>query len=806
MSWPETQLDHAELEHYTPFSPFESSYAFEPEVVDLRAEASPMAAVSSPFLAEYAGEPAGRGRDAQELGDLLFELYDREFEEHLADLAQEAAAVAADRVGILGEADATAPAERFLDEWARPMRERADAMLEGVAEALEHTDPSSLSESELDAIFERFEPRDSGLERSFENFLGGLLKKAKKVVGGAVKLAKKGVATAVRAIPGLSGLLKRLKLMVKPLLDRVLRTALDRLPPGLRAPAQTLAQRVLGTTGAAAPAESQGEPAAVPELYVLQQELDLRVASLLFAADDAEQEVVVNDAITEREDPAAPIGQLLEARADFVDELARGADPAEAMERFIPAVMAVLPVARTVIGVVGRPKVVGFLARHLAKLVEPHVGPQAAPALSQAIVETGLRLLTLEAPTDDQTRRLAPAAIAGTVEDTVRRVAELDEETLEQSALLEAAVNEAFSEAVSENFPPRLLVPEVREAAEAGGTWVSMPLTGRRKYYRKYTRIIDLDLTAQKAAAVTTFGGGTLAAFLKAQLGVTPPVRVRAHLYQAIPGTWLSRIARHEKGVAGLGSAAKSAWSQLHPLTPEAAGMLLGEPGLGRRIAPRFTASRDLIGVGQRFYYLEIAGARVPPPADTARPAIRRTSEVNLTLDFPADEFRVSVYLSEADAQELATRLRRKEISAASMLAKKAYGAALRTAMEGDLPGHVRIRHETTTPEQFAAAAGRLITHVGKGALQALGAKLVDWVGRAIATYLQEKATEAIAATEDPADGVTIVVTVANVPGAGVVRRLLSGEGLGTPLPNPLSLFEGAPRLSVRTLPGFHFA
>ena len=60
---------------------------------------------------------------------------------------------------------------------------------------------------------------------------------------------------------------------------------------------------------------------------------------------------------------------------------------------------------------------------------------------------------------------------------------------------------------------------------------------------------------------------------------------------------------------------------------------------------------RHRIPVGKRFYYLEIAGARPVQPAGTttaARAAAGRSSEVNVTLDFPKDEFRVFAYLSEA--------------------------------------------------------------------------------------------------------------------------------------------------------------
>ena len=81
--------------------------------------------------------------------------------------------------------------------------------------------------------------------------------------------------------------------------------------------------------------------------------------------------------------------------------------------------------------------------------------------------------------------------------------------------------------------------------------------------------------------------------------------------------------------------------------------------------------------VGQRFYYLEIAGARA---AKT-----RRSSEVNLTLDFPGDEVRTFIYLSEADAQEIAAKVRRRELTSVITLAKRVYATGVDTAIGGDL-------------------------------------------------------------------------------------------------------------------------
>ena len=214
----------------------------------------------------------------------------------------------------------------------------------------------------------------------------------------------------------------------------------------------------------------------------------------------------------------------------------------------------------------------------------------------------------------------------------------------EEPALLEAAVTDAFHAAAAENFPPQVLVPELHEAS-VPATWVAMPRGRRRKHYKKYTRVFDVEITPQVAESMATFGGARLAAVLKDQLGVVPPVRARVHLYQAIAGTTLRRIAALERTVPGLGKGAGAA--QLHPLTVEAAGTLLQQPKLGRNVPGTYVSSRGAVAVGQRFYYLEIAGARpITVATGAGAPAVRRTSDVNVTLDFPKDEFRVFVYFS----------------------------------------------------------------------------------------------------------------------------------------------------------------
>jgi hypothetical protein len=791
-------------QQYVPYTPFQESYAFESEPsTPGRFEQFDAAPALTPFVSEYAGGET-QSAESAELHDLLFELYDTEFDEVLADIAHEAWEAVTERAAPFGETGAMESAEQFLQEWSEPVRREAETMLENVAQAVSEHDLASMSESEIDTFFERFEPRGTGLEPYFENFLGGLWKKAKSLAKKALDVAQKGITL----IPGLSGLISKLKGLVRPLLNRVLKTAIDKLPATLQPLARQLAQRVLGVQAQEMQGEDFAAAPAAPDISVVQQQFDLEASMLMFASDEAEQEVVLNEAVygAEREE-GAPIAQLHEARARFVDELEAGVDPEQALENFIPAVMAVLPIARTVIGVIGRKRVVSFLAKFLAGFIGRYVPQEAATQLSQAIVDAGLRMLSLEAPAESEARgpRLACETIAQTVEDTVRRVTELDEATFEDAALLEAAFTDAFHAAAAENFPPQVIVSELHEAP-LRATWVAMPTGRRRKYYKKYTHIFDIEITPQIAESITTFGGTKLAAFLKDQLGVTTTVRAKVHLYQAIPGTTLRRIAKCERAVPGLGASSKAGAIQLHPLTVQAAGTLLQHPKLGRNTPGEFRSSRGAIAVGARFYYLEIAGARpitVAASGGARTAAVRRTSDVNVTLDFPKDEFRVFVYMSESDAQEIAAKIRKQDLTSVLLLARRVYEAGLNVALGGDIQRHVKILTETVPQEQLF---GKQLKQLAEHVKQYLTKKVIGWVGAAIAEYVKAGAGEFVAATEDPADGVTVIVQIANPPGAPLVRKLLRGEGIGLGALRDLeSIFKGQPRVAVKTVAGFRF-
>ena len=169
--------------------------------------------------------------------------------------------------------------------------------------------------------------------------------------------------------------------------------------------------------------------------------------------------------------------QVDQARVRLITELASlrdGGGPGQAFEQFLPAI---LPVLRLGITIAGRGRVVGFLAGFLAKLLTRFVGPQLSQPLSRAIVSAGLRMLTLEAPTSTEISQAGPAAIAAVVEDTARRLGELEAEVFEDASRLETETMAAFHEAVARNFPPSLVRSDLAglESANPGGMWTLRP-------------------------------------------------------------------------------------------------------------------------------------------------------------------------------------------------------------------------------------------------------------------------------------------------------------------------------------------
>lgn len=771
------------------------------DVIERETSATPF----SPFLSLYESEESGGLLDpeAEEYVAFLNELYDEEFTEALAGLVDEATAIYEAQFTHEQEDPQTIgyKAERLLEQHFAPLVGEAEAMLDALARELSQHDPNTLSEGEIDTIVDRYKPSVE-LTPSFEEFFGKLWKGIKKVTKKAVGLAKKGIGFVAKL--GLGPIFKKLTALIKPLLKRVIQFAIGKLPAPLQPIAKKLAKRLPFLKEVEESYDHTSGNAEAFEVVQIQHEFNQNVANLLFAHTEVEQDLEVAQVLTEQQSPDVyPIAELDGAREQFVEDLRHlkdGEDPTPHVENFLPAI---LPALKIGIKLIGRKRVVNFLAGLLGKLIQRFVGPQYSTPLSQAIVDAGLRLIQLETTPEDESRAAA-SAVAATVEETIQRVAAAPDYVLDNQELLEGFALEAFEQAAAANLPtvlPEKIYqkrPDLAEARKLRGIWMMKPHCRRcrRKRYKKFTRSIPIKIAPHKVATAETFEGISLEDLMEDQLGIEPGEEVEAfvHLYEAIPGTRLSDIAHQEESIAGLSS--PDGYKQLQPLTREAAEVLLGDADIGREVEQENSLYTP--DVGQRFYYLEVAGKK-PLVAQGAvgSAKIRRSTRVRLILDFPKNEIRVFIFLSEIRAQEMAVKLRqRSHIGAVVARLRRIIERGLRRALTRGFGRSIKIIHEAVTPDQWLGALRRLPSMVPR----ILMGRLKEWILKALTDHLKQSSEEFIKAAEDTADGVTIVITIGNPPGFPQIRQALKGKGLSL---SSLKMSDGAPEVKIKIIPGY---
>jgi hypothetical protein len=440
-----------------------------------------------------------------------------------------------------------------------------------------------------------------------------------------------------------------LKKLAGLLLKHVMKFALKKIPIYLRPLAQKLSERLFSALGETH--EGEGEayeqteaevlPAA-PDAARLEAEFDVQAAQLLLTTDEAEVEHLVWN-YGEGENYSSPLSELDQARSQLIKELSSlqpGENAQPVMEQFAPALW---PAAKAAATILGRDKLVSLVGGLVEKLTKPLIGDQGARLLAPAIADAGLRLFGLET-SHPEPRAVLAEALAATVEETLHAVAELPPHVLENETLLSEAVHEAFESAASSYFPNSAIKPELRESAEPHGLWVRMPLKSSKKRYAKYSDSFQVQISPRLASTIVTFGGATLQDYFRDQHGLPDgqPYKGRITLYQALPGARGSTIALGEGFAAGT--------DQLHPLTPQAAGALLGESaGLGRRPTPAsYLATPQRLHVNQRLY-------RIEPPSGRRCHVRRAHSE--LLINLLRDEIRLWLYLSEPLCQRISSDL-----------------------------------------------------------------------------------------------------------------------------------------------------
>jgi hypothetical protein len=738
--------------------------------------------------------------ETEEYTVFLNELYDEEMDDALSNLVYEATAVYETHFSHEQETSQRNgyEAERLLEQHFAPLAFEAETMFEALASEFSPRDPRTLTEEEIETIVDRYQPAVE-LAPNFEDFFGKLKKAFKKVAKTAVSVAKKGISVATKL--GLGPILNKLKGLIKPLLKRVIKTAIGKLPQSLQPIARKLARRHPLLREIGEDTMSAAEMADTSEIAEIQYEFNQRIANLLFAPSEVEQDLELAQAVNEQQvSDSNPLADLDRAREQFIQNLLslqEGEDPEPYVEEFIPAI---LPALKIGIKLAGRKRVVKFLAKFLSKLIRRFVGRRYAPALSRAIVDAGLRLISLEVSAEDE-QRAAGSAVAATVEETMRRIAALPEYILDDQELLEGFALEAFEYSAGENLPQMLAEETYRQRPGLGkgrkfrGVWITRPGRGRKRY-KKFSRKIPTRITPRKVAHLETFEGLTLEEFLEEQHGVAPGEEVDGvmHLFESIPGTRLADIARLDEDTPGFGAA--DGYMPLHPLSRDAAALFLDEPEMGRDGNAQNALDPHATTEGQRFYYLELPAKRpLTIPGRAGRAKMRRPSRVRVILDFPKNEMRLYLFLSEIRAQEIAVKLRQRgHIGAVTVRLQKIVKRGLQSAFKGSF-GRIKIVHEAVTPDQWVGALRRLPQPV----LKMFMGQVTQWVTKALAGHLKQHPELFIKAAEDTADGVTLLITISSPPGFPQLRQALKGKG------QTLSglKMDGMPPVKIKVSPGY---
>ena len=514
----------------------------------------------SPFLSVYElndGEVSQNDPVREAYASLINELHDEEFDEALFELQCRGRAMHDEQLAM---GKPRAEADRLVAQHFSQLIHESEAMVDAMAREFAPREQAGIVEQR-----DRFVRRGLCAVRQPRAGVRGLFRKLAGKLGRVAKAAAGKAWQGIKKV-ALGPFFNQIKRAIRPILKRVLEWAIGKLPAPLQPVAQRLAQK-LGF-GQAKPAPASTD-AALPQASSLGAARQLRARRCRPRPAMTPRRRNRNSTNTSprpcwrktrsssnwrrrssRAPPAwwrgpySPIWRMpASASSTNLNRLGPDESAAPHIQNFLPAL---LPALRVGIRLVGRPRVVNFLAQLLAKLIAKLVGPEQAPALSRAIVDAGLKLLTLEM-SEAETARLAPAAVAATIEETISRVASLPDEVLDNQELLEGYALEAFEHAAAANLPAVFSEatyrrrPDLLEAGVNAG-WVLLPLRGPKRY-KRCTRSFQVSVSPHLAEEVESFEGATLAEHLQDQLGLEEGEQVEAqlYLYEALPGTSLGR-------------------------------------------------------------------------------------------------------------------------------------------------------------------------------------------------------------------------------------------------------------------------
>lgn len=753
---------------------------------------------------------------AEEYVNLLAELEDSEFKEALYDVASEMEDSWKSRVS-----DEVAMGNQFqpfaanqAQQYYTPLLNESNRLFDAASNHFSGSDMAAHSEATVDMFFETLEINNDGLTPVQEQFLGGIIKKAKSVVKKGVQLAKKGISAVGKILP-IGMILNKLKGLIKPLLDKVLKSLIKKLPVALQPHAQKLASKFLKLESI------ESSTHELSDLESVEMEFDNSVAQLLFTPEDHEANHLVAqyesslDNLERQEGYDSTFSQeqgIDDAREKFIHELKNlrlDEDPTPAIERFLPAILVTLqPFIKMGISIIGRQKVIDFLANLISGLIKKYVPAEVSKPLATSIIDLGMSAIGFET-NDMNNANVGYEAIANTIEETIEGLNEIDAEGLKDGEALTMHVLDKFEKAAANNFPPNYIKQNLRNTKQRA-TFVNMPRVIPNKLYKKFTQVYDITVDAKMGSTIKIFRSVPLANFLKDKYGldIGNGIKARVHIYELKNKGKLSDINKFEK-LPGLNNQIQRGWVQFLPLTPEASNTLLNEPNLGVKFDEASLASRYKVKAGQRFYYLEIEGARFRVPQtdnkniksknQSQKNVESRSADVQAVLNFSKSEIKLNYYFSEEDAKSMVEKITRNDVIGVATNIKNSVQIVFKDILSNHISSKVKIIHEAM-PEMYLESEDLHdhfnIKDIGKSLGKAIGGSAIKKIVESLTNVVSSKAYDAVlhflktrskefaSAQAEPQDGVTISIVWKNVQGMSMIKSLITALKGGGGIPN----------------------
>lgn len=729
--------------------------------------------IHSPFKSVYELEGIEQGYDTKHetLVELMNELYDKEFDGMLRELAIEGQEFIENELPSSAIQNESVIKDKLNQHFA-PLLNEFDKFINHTINAVEQKGEDQISEDEFESLVDNY-ILESNSTPVVEHFLKKLKKKFKKAVKKGVRFAKKGVKYLGNV--ALKHIMKIFKKIFPLLIKLAYKMGLfKKIPKKYRFVTDKILKKI-GVDPKKAYSES--------ELQFEQQEFDAYIANILMAPSQEEFELIDNEFDGIFQDEVILDYNALElenSRIQFVNEL-KNLNEEESTKPPIDEFVSAIILASKLLG--GRKKAISFMGKHLGSFFSKWIGANKKDTVKFAkhLIDKGLNKFGFEVAPESE---LEPAfeAMVTVIERTTQQIAELPEISFENETLLANHIVHSFELAASAYLPDILQEeqyekrPDLREALTKKLAW-KIKKRGKRKRYCKFKKLnreIDIELTPYIANEVKTFEGNSLKKVLQDQFGydINNSTPATIHLYETMPGGNLQEIINNDAVFNKHASLHPSILSkQLFPLTSVASGLLLGEPSLGCKCKSKCLNRNTNRHGRHRYYYLEIPGAF--PQVYTSKEGIqslRNTTSLKVKLNFIKNVINLSLFLSETDAQKIASEIRQSRKENASILINAFLSSGLNTAFSKHTSQNISIVHPKVIPGKTSGESFKFIPRIIQ---ENLRDKLASWTNASLSAYTLNNSEQFVRAVDDSLDGVSIEISMQAPDGFKMLKDLI---------------------------------